>query len=546
MDRGRIRLLTFCIISLFVCLLMRVLYLQTYSAENLSQAASSQRVIDTKIEGLRGEILDRNDIRFTDRKKKSYVVLKPLLLRGDADSLRKISETLGENFYKLKKDIEIKSDPILLDLGKEKTNSILNIKSSGFSIINTLDRYDSSSIARHVVGYINSSDQTGGSGIEKFYDKYLTSSSQSYVGVIIDAKKNPLQGLGYRLITENENKKKQNVKLTLDYHIQKIVEDVLKKDNITGAVVVEDVSNGDILAMASYPDFAQNDIKSYLGSTGNELFNRAVASYNLGSVFKIIVAAEAIESQEFIDSNYLCTGSIRVGNKIFRCSSINGHGVVNFDKAFASSCNAFFIKLGIQLGYKNIIRMADRFGMGKVTGIIEQGIDESAGNLPGINRNVTDGTIANISIGQGEILATPLQVADLVATVANGGIKNKINIVDSIIDIDGSKVKKIRRDNGVRILSRDTCKRLKQLMEEVTSQGTGKEANLDKYGGSAGKTGSAETGNPNVVHAWFAGYFPRIDPKFSIAVFVENGKKGGLVAGPIFAKIAERIARLGY
>jgi peptidoglycan glycosyltransferase/penicillin-binding protein 2 len=147
-------------------------------------------------------------------------------------------------------------------------------------------------------------------------------------------------------------------------------------------------------------------------------------------------------------------------------------------------------------------------------------------------------------------MATSLQVADIVATIANGGIKNKVNIVDSIVDSRGNKVKQIRNDAGKRIIPKEVCDKIRQLMEEVTITGTGTKANLDEYGGAGGKTGSAETGQyengEKVVHAWFAGYFPKLNPKYSISVFIENGKSGGTVAAPIFEEIAKNIMINGH
>jgi peptidoglycan glycosyltransferase/penicillin-binding protein 2 len=143
-------------------------------------------------------------------------------------------------------------------------------------------------------------------------------------------------------------------------------------------------------------------------------------------------------------------------------------------------------------------------------------------------------------------MATPVQIADVVATIANGGIKNRINIVDSILDKTGNKVRIIRVDEGQRILSKSTCSKLKDLMESVTAYGTGQAAALREYGGAAGKTGSAQTGNKDVVHAWFAGYFPLSEPKYSMVVLAENGKYGGTTAAPIFAEIAAKIMGKGY
>ena len=187
--------------------------------------------------------------------------------------------------------------------------------------------------------------------------------------------------------------------------------------------------------------------------------------------------------------------------------------------------------------------------MGGALGIEDQGIAESSGNLP-VKKYFTDGDIANISIGQGEIMSTPLQAADITASIVNGGIKNRVNIVSALVDENGVEVKKIRLIEGKRIISRSVADRIKDLMDEVTTSGTGKKARLEEFGGAGGKTGSAETGQyingEKVVHAWFTGYFPKQFPRYSVAVFVEDGKSGSEAAVPVFAEIAEEIIQLGY
>ncbi|MCR4434610.1 MAG: penicillin-binding transpeptidase domain-containing protein [Clostridiales bacterium] len=540
------------ILIIFSCLCTRFLYLQVYSGKNLFKAAASQRTASSEIEPLRGDLLDRNDIRFTNRSTKFIAVIKPLLLRGRDEEIRKVSDILGLDFYKLKREIGFKSEPILEEVSEETKNLLTELSDPGISIINSLSRYDKNSVAKHVLGYLNKVDKVGEAGIEKYYNNILHMGEDESVGAVKDAKNNLIKGIGYTINKSGDTSAKLNVKLTLDYHIQQIVEKSMEKNRITGAVVVEDVCTGDIVAMASKPDFDQNDVGRYLNSTGNELFNRAVASYNIGSIFKIVDAAAILQSREHSEEIFYCPGYAKIGNMEFKCTSYSkgGHGWVNLDEAFAYSCNTYFINSGIKLGSEILLGTAEKFGLGSYTGINRQGVDESSGKLPGINKKYTTGDVANIAIGQGDVLATPLQVADMVATVANGGIKNQVNLVDSIVDGEGNEIKKIRVKKGERILPKEVADRIKFLMEEVTVRGTGTNASLKEYGGAGGKTGSAETGQyidgNKVVHAWFAGYFPLRDPKYSIAVFVENGKNGGQTAAPVFEEIAEEIMKKGY
>jgi len=535
-------------IAMFTALAGRLFYFQIISGANLSKSASAQRVANLEIDRPRGDILDRNLIPLTNRNRKFLIVVKPLCLRGNEDGLRKICDLLELDFNKIKREVEIKRGPMIFETDEKTKDFILSMNIYGISAIDSLKRYDDKSVARHVLGYLNGIDQVGEAGIEKVFEDVLKYDKKNSVGVVTDAKNNLVEGMGYRIFTRDGNNKKLNVKLTIDYHIQKIAEEVMNKKAVNGAVVIEDVYTGDIVAMVSKPDFEQDKIEKYLKSPNNELFNRAVASYNLGSIYKIIVATLILESDVDPEEEYYCPGFIRIGPIEMRCSSYEkgGHGLVDLKKAFAESCNPYFINAGIKIGYKDLVKKAQIFGLGEVTGIKDQGIAEAAGNLPDPDSYYSNGDIANISIGQGAVMATPLQVADIVATIANGGIKNRVNVLDSIVDDDGNKIRDLKIKKGSRIMSTEVSDKLKELMEEVIISGTAKEANVDEYGGAGGKTGSAETGVPDVVHAWFAGYFPRLSPRYSMSVFVENGKYGGKVAAPIFAEIASEIMRKGF
>ena len=542
-------LLTFFSISI-ILLIIRVFYIQVEMGERLAISATSQRLSALDIKSHRGNILDSNSIPFTNRVNEVYVVIKPLQLKGKENAIKKIANILEIELYQFKRLIEFKKEPLIYQSDIDTKNLLIKENIPGVSFINSLKRHDTNSIAKHVIGYLNKADGVGQTGIERSYDDILNLNTKSSIGIVTDAKENFVTGLGYRFINPL-NHEKLHVKLTLNYHIQKIAENAMDTRNLKGAVVIQNVLNGDIVSMVSKPDFDPDKIDEYLESPDKELFNRAVASYNLGSIFKTIVLASAYLENKTPPSDFYCPGYLMLGNKEFKCSSYaaGGHGFVDVKKAFASSCNSYFIELGINTGIENILDTAKKFGLGSFTGINEQGIDESFWYLPKLDKYYTHGDIANISIGQGDILATPLQVSNIIATIANGGIKNTVNIVDSIVDSEGNTVEKIKKQKGERILSKEICDNIKSFMEEVTINGTGTNANLDAYGGAGGKTGSAETGQvidgEKVVHAWFAGYFPKTNPKYSIVVFIEDGKSGGNVAAPIFKEIAKNIIEKG-
>ncbi|HAA43611.1 MAG TPA: peptidoglycan glycosyltransferase [Ruminiclostridium sp.] len=542
MIKKRLYILLFFFSVSIISLIIRFFYIQVQVGERLAVSATSQRISSLDIKSHRGNILDTNSIPFTNRVNEVFVVIKPLNLKGNEKAIKKIANILNVNPGELKRLVDFKKEPIIYMTDNNTKTILIKERLPGISFINSLKRHDNSGIAKHVTGYLNKADGIGQTGIEKSYDQVLNLNSKSSIGMVTYPSDNFLAGLGYRFLNP-VNYKKLHVKLTLNYHIQKIAENALDKRNLKGAVVIQNVLNGDVVAMVSKPDFDPDKIDEYLDSPDKELFNRAVASYNLGSIFKTIVLASAYLDNKTPPSNFYCPGYLMLGDKEFKCSSYasGGHGFVDVKKAFASSCNSYFIELGINTGIENILETAKKF----FTGINVQGIEESNGHLPQPGKYYTHGDIANISIGQGDILATPLQVSNIIATIANGGIKNTVNIVDCIVDSDGNIVKKIKKEEGERILPKEICDNIKSYMEEVTISGTGTKANLDAYGGAGGKTGSAETGQvidgERVVHAWFAGYFPKANPKYSIVVFIEDGKSGGDVAAPVFKEIAKEI-----
>jgi penicillin-binding protein 2 len=552
MNEKRYRIVSYMFAFFFVVLLIRIFSIQIIMGPQLAKAASAQRTKSFGIEKDRGNILDRNGIRFTNRSTESKVVLNPMQVNTGSVEFKSLCNLLCLDFATVEEKLEGGWEPVIIDTDSETGKLVSEKGLNGVSVIHTLKRYDENSLAAHVLGYLNGIDDIGETGIEKFYNDVLENGSKSIVVAITDARNNIIEGTGYRILEIKPKTARLNIKLTLDYHIQGIVESVMEENRISGAVVVEDVNNGDIVALASKYDFDQNVVSRYIHSPRNELFNRAVASYNLGSVFKIIDVASMLENGIEDPGTYYCRGYIEIGNIKFKCAAYDrgGHGLVNLDSAFAHSCNAYFINLGIKIGYGNLLRTASVLGLGMPTGIGEQGVNESSGILPALNKYHSYGDIANISIGQGEIMATPIQIADITATIANGGIKNRVNIVDSIVDDDGNIIRKLKVNEGIRVIEKDTADKIKKLMEEVVNSGTGSAIDLVQYGGAAGKTGSAETGQfidgVNVVHAWFAGYFPRRAPRYSVAVFIENGRYGSKAAAPVFEQIAERVLKAGF
>ncbi len=534
MNRKIILIRNICIL-LCVLLIGRIFFIQFVQNTKLTKQAAQQKINDYIIKKVRGDFFDKNMIPLTNRDKNYRVVL------DDAAKSESIPVVLSNM-----KSISHLSNLSIFEADKKTVETLQNMYSGNINIIIGLKRYSIDTVAKHIIGYLNESDYSGRAGLEWYYDKVLDGNNAISIGTIRDFSKQASKESDKRVFELNDESKKLNLKLTIDYRIQRIVEEVMDKNISNGAVVVEDICTGDIIAICSRPEYDQNMVEKYIISDKQELLNKAVAEFDAGSVFKIIVAAAALEAG-IEDFSIECKGIVNIGDVGIKCHSYStgGHGIVTLDEAFSLSCNSYFINLGAKVGVSKIINMSKKFGLGAQTQISKQGVDEASGKLPDDNLQYYDGDVANWSIGQGGIMITPVQAAHLSSIIANGGINNSINLVDGIISDKGEMVRRISNSYGERVISKKTADRLKEMMYKTISEGTAKKCNLDSVGGAGGKTGSAETGivieGEDVVHAWFTGFYPYETPKYAISVFVENGKSGGGNAAPIFEKLVKQI-----
>ncbi|MGB9779475.1 peptidoglycan D,D-transpeptidase FtsI family protein [Caldanaerobacter sp.] len=517
---------------LIFALVARLFYIQIINYNFYSSKAMEQRIKSFKLLNRRGEIYDRHMIPFTDRDYRRYVFAIPKMMEDKGKAIEIISKITELPLEKIKEDFKKNKDYLKYEVKKDLN---LNLP-VGIFTLELPQRYSSNSLARHVIGYIGDKKM----GLEETFDKVLTTDASDSIAVFTDGSRSDyIKGLGVKIQTAQE--KVFGIKTTLDYHIQKVVEDVLDRHGIEGAAVVLEVTTGDILAMASRPNFDQNRIEDYLESTNEEFINKAVSGYPPGSIFKIIVAAAALESGKVsLEDTFYCSGSYDINGVIFHDFRGESHGFINIVKGFAVSCNTTFIRIGEITGANAILEMARKFGIEKDDGLP---IPEHVGRLPKLSDTYGAG-IGNLSIGQGEVLMTPLQAADIVATIANGGVRNIPRLVEAIVDDDGKEIKRFLPREPYRVLKSDTAQILRYMMRQVVvdPEGTGKRA--ETFCKSAGKTGSAEVNKElNIYHAWFVGFVPYENPKYSIAVFVKNGDTGGVKAAPIFKEIAEEIIK---
>jgi penicillin-binding protein 2 len=372
----------------------------------------------------------------------------------------------------------------------------------------------------------------GKSGIEKIYNSRLMGTpGERFEEVTLDTMR------VNKLILERPSLPGNNIFLTIDSKIQRIVEKALGRRR--GSVVLMNPWNGEILAIATFPRYNLNTFnKDYTALSKNPFkpfLNRPIQGVlPPGSVFKIVAATAALE-ENIIDENsqFACYGSLRVGNTRFRCFSKYGHGLLNIEEAIQYSCNIFFYKTAKALGGALLKEWADNFGLGKRTEI--DLAYEKRGNMP-MAKSISQ--TMNLSIGQGAMLVTPIQITKMIATIANGGWHTKPHILQKITDYKGdilvnNKYKLSQKLN----ISEKNMDIIKRSLRKVVTDGTAKKTSLKELG-VAGKTGTTQTAREDENHAWFVGYAPFENPKYCFTVVVERTKgHGAEIAGPIVREI---------
>jgi len=382
-------------------------------------------------------------------------------------------------------------------------------------------QYPYASITANVVGY--DSFKYGKTGIESTFNNYLTGMN------------NELRHLG-AISHLWSNQPGNNVLLTLDAKLQEVAYKELGEHR--GAIVVMVPRTGAILAMVSKPSFNPNTLdqqwESISTATNSPLLNRAVQGlYPPGSIIKVMMADAAL-TEKIVDlkTTINCEGSLKVPpDYVLEESGHKAHGNVNLEEALAVSCNVTFGTLALKLGDKKMAKTFDRYGFKLPIGSEFQEVES---HLPDFN-SLGNGDLAQVGIGQGSLLITPLRMAMLASVFANKGKIMKPYIVNKITDSDGNVIKEFMPEEWRTPTSPQLADTIKEMMVTVVNDGTGNAAHLSGIQ-VAGKTGTAENAQ-GASHAWFIGFAPADNPEVVIAVIVENAGSGGSIAAPIAGRI---------
>jgi penicillin-binding protein 2 len=503
--------------------------------------------------GARGRIFDQQGNIIVDNKLAFDVMISPLGLQQQDEALIGISKILGIGLADLKdvfkREYVSESIPVTIaknvEMGKAIALEELKNDLPGIIIQPRPERdYPYGGLASHIIGYVSEIDRwrltkladygyktkdiVGFGGVEEKYDYYLRQ-EEGGSSVEVDHRGRLVRLLGFM-----PPRNGKDLQLTLNLNIQKIAQEELSDRK--GCVIIMDPYKGEIIALASAPNFnpsvfvdkVNSPISSLFNDPRAPLINRAISGvYPAGSVFKLVLATAGLETNKInLNTSFLCNGSTFIGKKQFICWET--HGQENFIKAITHSCNVYFYKVGLILGAQTIHDYAIKFGLSRPTSF--ELPYEASGFIPSplwrkINKfkNWYDGDTANLSIGQGEVLVTPLQITRLMAVFANGGYLVTPYVVQAV---DGKDISAYHKKAVRLAIKPETLDNIRQGLREVVFNSTGTGNVLSELTVSvAGKTGTAQTGTGQ-SHAWFVGFLPFKNPKYVICVFLEKGGPG--------------------
>ncbi|GAB4115884.1 MAG: penicillin-binding protein 2 [Candidatus Caldatribacteriota bacterium] len=572
----RINWLLILIIISFLFLLINLWHLQIIRGGEFQERAVKNCIRSLVEEAPRGQIYDTHGDLLVNNRPNVIVSIIPaevdnledlsirlskLINLSSEEIIKKVNKNF-ENPYKAVKIFDDCPQHIIIEIEENKD------KLKGV-ILEVYPRrnYIYQELAANCLGYVgeinkeelerskNSSlqggDIIGKAGLEKYYEEFLRGEK--------GGKEVEVDALGREVATLLWKKPVpgNDLILTIDKDLQRFGEKVLTGKN--GSIILSNPQNGEILALINQPTFNPNQFANIISyedwqrlSTDPDypLTNRAVQNtYQPGSTFKIVTGLAALEEGISNSTRKIyCSGKFTLKDQVFSCWKKEGHGSLSFVDALAQSCNIYFYTLGMELGINRMEKYMQKLGLGEEISIdlpeVASGIRPSAQwKQRELNEIWFPGDDINLSIGQGYLLVSPLQMHSIICAVATEGLLYRLHLVKQIISAEGQLVQNFSPELSRRIdISKQTFKLVKEGLRATIVKGTGWRANSNEIS-IAGKTGTAQ--NPHGEnHAWFVGFAPYEDPEICITVFLENGGEGGEAAAPIAREILEYYFRM--
>ncbi len=544
----RIRFVFLVIIFLFILVILKVFYIQIFQYDKLAKLAKDLWSRNLPIAADRGIITDRKGRELATNITTTSLVLIPNQIVNKDEVSTALAEILDVTKEEMDTHVNKRTSiervhPEGRKLSYDIAKKIDNLKYDGVYLVKESKRYyPFNNTLSHVLGYVGIDNQ-GLSGLELYYDNYLTGEDGA-IKYFSDGKGNKLE------LTEIYQKPQNgvNISLTIDLDIQlsmeREIDNVISKYNPEHALAIAmNPKTGEILGMTARPNFDSNNYQNY----STEVINRNLPiwmTYEPGSTFKIVTLAASIEEQKvnLFEDRFFDGGSVSVGGARLKCWKAGGHGDQSYLNVVENSCNPGFVSLGLRLGKEKLFSYIDDLGFGRKTNIDLNG--EGAGILFKLDR-VKELELATTAFGQG-ISVTPIQQVNAVSAIINGGTLYKPYIAKTFIEPETkSVVKTMKPQKEKEIISKETSGLVRYALESVVANGTGRNAYIENYR-VGGKTGTAQkvkdgrymVGNYIVS---FIGFAPADDPQIVVYVAIDNPKGvtqyGGTVAAPVAKSI---------
>lgn len=529
------RLYSLCSVLAVLCaaILCRVYWICTDTA--YAASAGGQSLSETALPRRRGNFYDRDGRQLTGTEPRWYALCIP----GDssyATLFPYVSFAAQSELYEKRNSMT----PFLVEVSTD-------LSANGVYTYADAQRYLPNPIARHLIGYLNG-EGVGVSGLELAYDDLLAQAGDEQTVLCTTTAQGSLM-TGTQPEVSSTSGTQQGVQLTLDANLQRACEGIAAQSMERGCIVVMETATGDVLASVSMPEFDPEDLVKSIQADDTSLVNRPLSAFSAGSVFKVVLAAAAYQAG-YSWFTHDCTGSVEVGDQVFRCAEGRAHGQVNLRGALEQSCNCYFIELGRLLGGERILQMARQLGFGQATAVAP-GLKSAEGNLPQASAvaDADGGQLAMLSFGQGALTVTPLQITAMMNTVANNGTWKAPRFVKGIVDAETMQlVQPMETAEDVPVCDEGTAAILRSMLTSVVEDGIGREAAPD-VGQAGGKTGTAQTGQydesgEELLNYWFSGFWPADAPRYTVTVLQDTIREPETSSAALFARVVNAIAVL--
>ena len=553
-------MVVFALIFLMTGVLIgRLVYLMVFRSEYYVEQAKDLHERERDIKAARGQILDRNGVVLAANRTVCTISVIHSQVTDPETVIRVLTKELGIDEETVRKRVEKVSsiERVRTTVDKSVGDAIRAYGLAGVKVDEDYKRYyPYDTLASKVLGFTGGDNQ-GIIGLEVKYDDYLQGTNGKIL-TLTDARGVEIENAGESRLDPVDG---NNLVISIDYNIQMYAEQVAEKvmeqkqaDHVS--ILIMNPQNGEIYAMANVPEFNLNEpfVLNYDAGTDmdaakkQELLNQMWRNpcindtYEPGSTFKIITASAALEQGVVtLNDNFFCPGYKIVEDRRIRCHKAGGHGAENFEQGLMNSCNPVFMELGLRLGADNFYHYFRQFGLLSKTNIDLPG--EAATIMHSLD-NIGQVELATMSFGQ-SFQITPVELATTVSSIINGGRRVTPHFGVKVQTPDGENVEILQYDQVDGIVSEETSKTMRTLLEKVVSEGSGKNAKIEGYA-IGGKTATSQT-LPRSAHKYissFLGFAPAEEPTVLCLVIINDPQGvyyGGTIAAPVCKEVFENI-----